>query len=247
MFIEKIHPHTKVIFTMAMIFLSVLNDYTFSFYIIIPIMFVLHLINRSIQTFITSLIIVIPYLFMLMLIYGLLGELTDSNWIVIFNFKLNETVLIDILNRSKSVVVMIFMLSTLFKHTSSDSMLLAFSKHTSIKAISFIFMNVKNSLSHLRLRANNILIAQQTRGINTQGFIITRLRALWPMIMPLTMSAMLDSQERQLTLYVRGFDIESQRDNIETLKKHKLEVLFELLIVGLVIFSILSEVTIWLN
>lgn len=246
MFIEKIHPHTKVIFTMAMIFLSIFNDYTISFYIIIPIMLVLHIFNRSVKTFYTSLIVVIPYLFMLTLIYGLLGETTTNPWIAISNFKLNEIVLLNILNRSKSVVVMVFVLNTLFRHTSSDSMLKAYSKQTSIKTISFIFMNVKNTLSHLRLRANNILIAQQTRGINTQGFIVTRLRALWPMIMPLTMSAMMDSQERQLTLYVRGFDIESPRDNIETLKKHKLEVLFEILLVGLVILSILSEVIPWL-
>jgi energy-coupling factor transport system permease protein len=247
MFIEKIHPHTKVIFTLAMIFLSVINDYSVSFYIIIPMMIVLHIINHSIKTFKTALYVIIPYLFMLVLIYGLLGDGTENNWIVLFNFKLNELILFDILNRSKSVVVMVIVLSTLFKHTSSDSMLLAYSKHTLSKTVSFIFMNIKNTLSHLSLRAKNILIAQQTRGINTQGYFVTRLKALWPMMMPLTMSAMMDSQERQLTLYVRGFDIDALKENTQVLKKHKLEHLFEILLIGLVIISLFWEVTPWLN
>lgn len=247
MFIEKIHPHTKVIFTMAMIFLSVINDYSVSFYIIIPMMLVLHIANHSIKTFMTALYVIIPYLFMLVLIYGLLGDGTENNWFVLFNFKLNELILFDILNRSKSVVIMVFVLSTFFKHTSSDSMLLAYSNHTLSKTVSFIFMNIKNTLSHLILRAKNILIAQQTRGVKTNGSLITRLRAVWPMMMPLTMSAMMDSQERQLTLYVRGFDIDAPRENIQVLKKHKLEHLFEILMIGLVIISFIREVTPWLN
>ena len=108
-------------------------------------------------------------------------------------------------------------------------------------------MNIKNTLSHLILRAKNILIAQQTRGVKTNGSLITRLRAVWPMMMPLTMSAMMDSQERQLTLYVRGFDIDAPRENIQVLKKHKLEHLFEILMIGLVIISFIREVTPWLN
>lgn len=247
MFIEKIHPHTKVIFTMAMIFLSALNDYTISFYIIIPIMFLLHVFNRTIKTFITSLYVVLPYLFMLTLIYGLLGELSSDNWFVLYNFKLNAGVVSNILYRSKSVIVMIFTLNSLFRHTSSDSMLLAYSNHSMTQAISFLFMNIKNTLSHLKLRASNVLIAQQTRGINTQGFFITRFLALWPMIMPLTMSAMIDSQERQLTLYVRGFDIESPREHIQILKKRKSEQLFEILIISLVLVSLIWEVIQWLN
>lgn len=247
MFIEKIHPHTKVIFTLAMIFLSVINDYSVSFYIIIPMMIVLHIVNHSIKTFKTALYVIIPYLFMLVLIYGLLGEGTENNWFVLFNFKLNELIFFNILNRSKSVVVMVIVLSTLFKHTSSDSMLIAYSKHTLSKTVSFIFMNIKNTLSHSSLRAKNILIAQQTRGINTQGYFVIRLKALWPMMMPLTMSAMMDSQERQLTLYVRGFDIDAPKENTQVLKKHKLEHLFEILLIGLVIVSLFREVTPWLN
>ncbi|MBS3990768.1 MAG: hypothetical protein KGZ51_01745 [Erysipelothrix sp.] len=247
MFIEKIHPHTKVIFSLAMIFLSAINDYTISFLVIIPLLFVLHIFNRSIKTFIVSMYVIVPYLFMLTLIYGLLGEVSSDNWIAIYNFKLNEVVLSSILYRSKTVVVMIFMLSSLFKHTSSDSMLLAYSNHVFAQTVSFLFMNIKNTLSHLKLRASNVLIAQQTRGINTQGFLTTRIRALWPMIMPLTMSAMMDSQERQLTLYVRGFDIESPRENIQVLKKHKLEKLLEISLIGLVIVSLLWEVYQWLN
>jgi energy-coupling factor transport system permease protein len=247
MFIEKIHPHTKVIFSLAMIFLSAINDTTVSFFVIIPLLFVLHFFNRSIKTFITSMVVIIPYLFMLTLIYGLLGEVSTNNWIVIYNFKLNEVVLSNILYRSKTVVVMVFMLSSLFKHTSSDSMLLAYSNHGFAQAVSFLFMNIKNTLSHLKQRASNVLIAQQTRGINTKGLLTTRIRALWPMIMPLTMSAMMDSQERQMTLYVRGFDLESPRENIQVLKKHKLEKLFEICLIGLVILNLVWEVYQWLN
>ncbi len=54
-----------------------------------------------------------------------------------------------------------------------------------------------------RIRA--IQAAQQARGLETQGSLLQRARALFPLVAPLIFSALLDVEERALALDVRGF------------------------------------------
>lgn len=60
-------------------------------------------------------------------------------------------------------------------------------------------------LPQIASRVQSVQAAQQSRGLETQGNLLQRARALFPLAAPLVFGALLDVEERALSLEVRGF------------------------------------------
>ena len=66
-------------------------------------------------------------------------------------------------------------------------------------------------------RVHVIQDAQQARGLETQGSLLQRARALFPLAAPLVFSALVDVEERSLALEVRGFSAPNPKTNLNEL------------------------------
>jgi len=66
-------------------------------------------------------------------------------------------------------------------------------------------------------RIRSIQAAQQARGLETQGSLLQRARALFPLVAPLIFSALLDVEERALALDVRGFSAPLRKTSLTQL------------------------------
>jgi energy-coupling factor transport system permease protein len=63
-------------------------------------------------------------------------------------------------------------------------------------------------------RVQVIQAAQQARGLETQGNLLQRGRALFPLVAPLVFSALVDVEERALALEVRGFSAPGHKTSL---------------------------------
>jgi energy-coupling factor transport system permease protein len=63
-------------------------------------------------------------------------------------------------------------------------------------------------------RVQAIQFAQQARGLETQGNLLQRVRALFPLVAPLVFSALVDVEERSLALEVRGFSAPNPKTSL---------------------------------
>lgn len=98
-------------------------------------------------------------------------------------------------------------------------------------------------LPQMAARVQAIQAAQQARGLETQGRIFQRIRALFPLAAPLVFGALVDVEERSLALEVRGFSASNRKTYLHPLADSPAQrfirrglVLFTL---GLFIFGIL--------
>ena len=66
-------------------------------------------------------------------------------------------------------------------------------------------------------RAQAIQAVQQARGLETQGNLLQRVRALFPLVAPLVFSALVDVEERSLALEVRGFSAPNPKTSLNEL------------------------------
>lgn len=69
-------------------------------------------------------------------------------------------------------------------------------------------------LPQLAGRVTAIQAAQQARGLETEGNLLQRTRALFPLVAPLVFSALVDVEERALALEVRGFSAPYQKTSL---------------------------------
>jgi len=66
-------------------------------------------------------------------------------------------------------------------------------------------------------RVQIIQAAQQARGLETQGKLLQRVRALFPLVAPLVFSSLVDVEERSLALEVRGFSAPNPKTSLNEL------------------------------
>lgn len=78
-------------------------------------------------------------------------------------------------------------------------------------------------LPQMASRVQAVQAAQQARGLETQGTVLQRVRALFPLAAPLVLSALLDVEERALSLEVRGFSAPVAKTSLVELRDSRLQ------------------------
>ena len=89
--------------------------------------------------------------------------------------------------------------------TRPDGLMLALSQRGFPNSIAYIMLATLQIVPRFQHKANTILDAQRSRGLETEGNLFVRLRALLPLIQPLLLGSIVDIEERAIALEVRAF------------------------------------------
>lgn len=80
--------------------------------------------------------------------------------------------------------------------------------------LAYVIVTTLQIVPQMRERANLIVDAQRSRGLETQGSPLRRARALMPMIGPLVLGGLLDVEERTLALEARAFSATTPKTSL---------------------------------
>jgi len=89
--------------------------------------------------------------------------------------------------------------------TRLDALMLALTQRGLSPQIAYIVVTALQLIPHFQVRAQTILDAQRSRGLETEGGLRHRFRALQSVVLPLLLSSLLDTDKRALALEARGF------------------------------------------
>ena len=73
--------------------------------------------------------------------------------------------------------------------------------------VGYLILASLNVVPQMQRRMSVIQEAQNARGVETKGTMMSRLKAYIPLLGPVVMSSLTDAQERGMTLETRGFGI----------------------------------------
>lgn len=100
-------------------------------------------------------------------------------------------------------------------------------------SLAYIAVAAIQLLPEMQARAQNILNAQQARGLETQGNLMVRVRAFMPLIAPLVYGALESVQERALALDARAFRAPRVKTSWRALRDSKTQRIVRwLLVIG---------------
>jgi energy-coupling factor transport system permease protein len=113
---------------------------------------------------------------------------------------------------SAARIGVVFVASTLFLFTTlPDDLLEALVDKGASHRLAFVVLSAIQLVPRMQARAAGILDAQQARGLRVSGSLLTRVRALVPLIGPLVLGSLIDVRERTLALEARGFGAKRER------------------------------------
>jgi energy-coupling factor transport system permease protein len=108
-------------------------------------------------------------------------------------------------------------------------------------ALAYIVVAAIQLLPQMQAKAVAIMDAQRSRGMETEGFILVRLRALIPLVAPLVLGALVDVDERAMALEARAFSSPQPKTSFRALRDTRGQsVARRLLLLGAVLVAVLE-------
>lgn len=90
--------------------------------------------------------------------------------------------------------------------TRPDTLMIALKQVGFPGGIAYIFVTTVQIVPRFQAKANTILDAQRSRGLETEGNLLVRARALLPLVMPLVLGSLVDVEERAIAVEARAFN-----------------------------------------
>lgn len=207
-FFNKINPVIKLLVVITLGLYSILlKKYLVGFIFSIFYMIVSLLRGLFKKTIKTIIYFGIPFSVMILLIQGLYNPSNSSVIFTIGKMSFGEEGIQFALALVSSVLTFVLGFQLFIETTKPNEVSASLNKIGVSKELTFIILSSLNIVPQMSRKLEVIKNAQQSRGIEINGPLLTRAKAYIPLITPLILSSLIDSIERGVTLEVRGFSI----------------------------------------
>lgn len=113
-------------------------------------------------------------------------------------------------------------------------------------SISYVVLTALQVVPRFQAKANTILDAQRSRGLETEGNLLVRFRALLPLIQPLLLGSIVDIEERAIALEVRAFGRSGPKTSLLVLHDTALQRVVRVLLILASLAVVAWRVYLWL-
>jgi energy-coupling factor transport system permease protein len=112
-------------------------------------------------------------------------------------------------------------------------------------ALAYIITSTLQILPQMQAKANTIIDAQRSRGLDTEGSLMKRVGALLPLVGPLVFGSLVDVEERAIAIEARAFNSPRPKTSLIEIPDSNAERIARRVFVALMIMSIGSRL--WLS
>lgn len=113
--------------------------------------------------------------------------------------------------------------------------------------VTYVISSTFNMIPEMKDRLEQITAAQKSRGIETEGNLITRAKAFLPIIGPVILSSVVAVEEKTMTLEVRGFYTDGPKTRLNVVSDSTMDqkirrvlwIFFWIIVIGRVLLWIL--------
>lgn len=127
--------------------------------------------------------------------------------------------------------------------TRPDLLMISLAQRGFPSNLAYIIVATIQIVPRFQQRAATILDAQRSRGLETEGNFLQRVRGLLPLVVPLILGSLVDVEERALAVEARAFNHPGHKTSLIEISQAHWEVYFRWVLAGgmvaLVVFRLL--------
>lgn len=148
--------------------------------------------------------IVLPFALSLLLIQGFFWT-GGTSILNIGPLSLKQEGVIFAVRSAGRILVIVSSFLVLSLSTRPDALMLSLAQRGVPRTITYIILATMQLVPRFQDKAATILDAQRARGLETEGSLLRRARALLPLVKPLILGSIIDIEERAIALEARAF------------------------------------------
>lgn len=108
--------------------------------------------------------------------------------------------------------------------------------------IGYVLSSVLQIIPEMTSTMGTILDAQRSRGMETEGKLIVRIKAFFPLIGPVVMNSLISTRERSMALEVRAFNSKRKKTFLNEQYINKYNLLIKIVLMLFVILAVIWRV-----
>lgn len=205
-YLTRMHPFTKLCYIFTAIVASLVAGKLWAFAAFIGISLVMLISGKIIRKVFPLIAFSFTILITIFLIHGLFNHENATVLFVAGPLKFYREGMMYALRISFNVLNMllafaVFVLTTKPVELVEDLERIGFSPK-----IGYVISSVFQIVPQMSGAMNTIMDAQRSRGLETEGSLLTRAKSFLPLISPVVMSSLINTRERAIALEIRGFE-----------------------------------------
>ena len=240
---KKLYPITKLFICLALLFsLFIVSSYIYNYCMAIICGVIAVGFGVSLKTYAKriffSLFWLLIAIFIIQSIFLPSGEvLLKVGIISVYKEGLFKAIIL-----TSRITAFVSILTLLILITPAKDFTIALEKKGLNPKAAFILLLSLQMIPEMKKQANIIMNSQKSRGVETEGNILVRAKALIPVFIPLVLSSIVNTEEKAITLEARGFSIGEKRTILDDIKETEYDKKVKIFLMVFLILCIIWRV-----
>ena len=237
--LNKMHPYTKLLYIVTAIIIPLIGGKLWLF----PVMIVCSLCLLASGKVVKKAVPLVAFSFTLIVVIFLIqGLFNHDNATVLFSVGIitfyKEGILFAV-RIGCNILNMLLSFGIFVLTTSPQELVDELEKSGFSPKLGYVINSVFQILPQMMAAKDTITDAQRSRGMETEGNLIVRMKAFLPLISPVVMSSLINTRERAIALDVRGFGRKQKKTWLYDRPKYKWDPVIRVILVLFILITIL--------
>lgn len=245
--IHNIDAISKIIYMIAAIFIPIILSSKLAGVVAIAFSVVILLIGKVLKKVIPLIAFIALVLLSVILIQGFVRQ---GNKEVIFNIagvKFYKEGIYFALGVCIRVINIMLSFSVLILTTNPSELVEALVRKGLSPRLGYVLSSVLQIIPQMSSAMVKISDAQRSRGLETEGRLLTRIKAFFPLIGPVVMDSLINTRERSMALEVRGFNANCKKTFLNEEKNNRYNVIINYVLLISILGALIWRVAAWLR
>ena len=241
-FFKKLYPLTKLYLALALIvsaFIIPSHIYDYSMIIICGIIVSF---ENKLKIYSKRIFLSLFWLFTAIFIIQSLFIPAGEVWLKFGFISVYKEGVMKAIGLTSKLTAIVSALTMLTLITPVKDFTLALEKKGLNPKAAFILMLTLQTIPEMKKQADVIMDSQKARGIETEGNVFVRAKALIPIFIPLVLSSIANTEERAITLEARGFSVGEKRTILYDIEETKNDKIMKVILAIFIVLSIVWRV-----
>ena len=245
--LHRLNPLTKFILALSIILVSIVSPWYWTahvlfLFVIIPLCFVGQVSREFFRSAFRLIIPAAGFIFIMQAFFQPGGET------VIFKFwflDVTQESLAFAFRISVRITVMISAFTILLMTTHPSELMSDLTRRGLPGQFAYVIISTLQILPQMQAKAQTIINAQRSRGLDTQSSFIRRAGSLIPLVGPLVFGSLVEVEERAIAIEARGFTSTHAKTSLHDVPDSGLEKIIRWVLVALVVITLILKL--WLS
>jgi energy-coupling factor transport system permease protein len=126
--------------------------------------------------------------------------------------------------------------------TRPDTLMISLKQSGVPSSIAYIIVTTLQIVPRFQSKASTIFDAQRSRGLETEGNLLVRVRAVVPIVLPLVLGSLIDVEERAIAIQARGFNSNREETSLAEIPDSSIQKVLRQILVVVTLLSIVTRI-----